>query len=257
MLSLGNNAQPIFVGGVARTAVGEPIGHFWVRKTDGIFQSEAEVQNHTTDGVVLQPNARPGDVRYVDLNQDGVIDDDDRYNAGNPVPDLEGGLFFDGSYRRWDFSLGFRGSAGNEIFNDVRWWMLRMDDNSNLPEGTRPWTPDDPSTTTPRALIGGLAAENARRDSDRWVEDGSFLRIQNIQLGYALPENLLGRVGLDIQRARVYVNLQNVHTFTSYSGFDPEFIGFMSGVSSLERGIDFGRVYPSPRSFTFGVDIEF
>jgi TonB-linked SusC/RagA family outer membrane protein len=256
VLSLGNNAQPIFVGGVARTAVGEPIGHFWVRKMDGIFQSEADVQNHTTNGVVLQPNAQPGDIRYADLNQDGVINDDDRYNAGDPVPDLEGGLFFDGSFRRWDFGLGFRGSVGNEIFNDVRWWMLRMDDNSNLPEGTQPWTPENPSTTTPRALIGGLAADNARRDSDRWVEDGSFLRIQNLQLGYALPESLLGRAGLEIQRARIYVNVQNLHTFTSYTGFDPEFIGFMSGVSSLERGIDFGRVYPSPRSFTLGVDIE-
>jgi hypothetical protein len=105
-------------------------------------------------------------------------------------------------------------------------------------------------------LIGGLAASNARRDSDRWVEDGSYLRIQNLQLGYALPNDWTQRLGLDVERARVYVNVQNLHTFTDYTGFDPEFIGFMSGVSSLERGIDFGRVYPSPRTFTIGVDVE-
>jgi TonB-dependent starch-binding outer membrane protein SusC len=261
VLGLGNNAQPIFIGGVARTAVGEPIGHFWVRKMDGIFQSAAEVQAHTatlSDGtvVLLQPDAQPGDIRYANLNQDSVINDMDRYNAGSPVPDLEGGLFFDGNYRRFDFTLGFRGAYGNEIFNDVRWWMLRMDDNSNLPEGTEPWTPENPSTTTPRALIGGRAAENARRDSDRWVEDGSFLRIQNLQVGYSLPENLLSRAGLNLRTARIYVNLQNLHTFTDYTGFDPEFVGFLSGVSSLERGIDFGRVYPNPRTFTLGVDIR-
>lgn len=259
VLSLGNNAQPIFAGGVARTAVGGPIGHFWVRKMDGIFQSEAEVQAHTSnvDGtdVVLQPNAQPGDIRYADLNEDGVINDDDRYNAGDPIPDLEGGLFFEGDYRGFSFGLGFRGSFGNEIFNEIRWWMLRMDDNSNVPAGTEPWTPDNPSTTTPRALIGGGAAENARRDSDRWVEDGSFIRIQNVQLGYQLPASLTQRLGLDVRTARVYVNVQNLHTFTDYTGFDPEFVGFQSGVSTLERGIDFGRVYPSPRTFTFGIDI--
>lgn len=259
VLDLGNGAQPIFVGGVARTAVGHPIGHFWVRKMDGIFQSEAEVQAHTTtvEGVerVLQPNARPGDVRYADLNQDGMINDDDRYNAGDPIPDWEGGLFFDGSYGRFDFSAGLRGSFGNEIFNEVSWWMLRMDDNSNLPAGTRPWTPENPSTTTPRALIGGLAADNATRNSDRWVEDGSFVRIQNVQLGYRLPETLLGAAGLDAQQARIYVNVQNLHTFTDYTGFDPEFVGFLSGVSSLERGIDFGRVYPSPRTISVGIDL--
>lgn len=270
VLSLGNGAQPIFAGGVSRTAPGFPIGHFWVRKTDGIFQSEAEVQAHATtiDGVehVLQPNARPGDIRYADINgrdadgnltgqPDGFINDDDRYDAGNAVPDWEGGLFFDATLGRFDFGAGIRGSFGNEIFNEVRWWMLRMDDNSNLPAGIEPWTPENPSNTTPRALIGGLAADNARRDSDRWVEDGSFVRIQNLQVGYTLPDSWLSSTGLDARQARIYVNAQNLYTFTDYTGFDPEFVGFMSGVSSLERGIDFGRVYPQPRTFSIGIDL--
>jgi TonB-dependent starch-binding outer membrane protein SusC len=260
VLSLGNNAQPLFAS-VARTAVGEPIGHFWVYRHLGIFQSQADVQAHTTtlpDGTVrvLQPNARPGDVIYADLNGDGFVNDLDRYNAGNPVPDLEGGLHIDAAYRRFDFSVGMRGSYGNEIFNDTGWWMLRMDDNSNLPKGTQYWTPENPSTTMPRPLIGGAAAMNARHNSDRWVEDGSYLRLQTIQLGYSLPENVLSRAGVNLNNARVYLNLQNLHTFTRYTGFDPEFVGWMSGVSSLERGIDFGRVYPNPRTITFGVDIE-
>ncbi|HEX6927082.1 MAG TPA: TonB-dependent receptor [Longimicrobiaceae bacterium] len=260
VLSLGNGAQPIMVAGVARTAVGHPIGTLWTYKMDGIFQSEEEVQNHTTtleDGtvVVLQPNAQPGDVRYADLNKDGAINDQDKYAAGDAVPDLEGGLFFDGRIGRFDFTAGLRGSFGNEIFNEVRWWMLRMDDNSNLPKGTKPWTPENPSATTPRALIGGLAADNARRESDRWVEDGSFVRIQNLQIGYSLPESLLSRAGLDARDARVYVNVQNLYTFTDYTGFDPEFVGFLSDVSTLERGIDFGRVYPSPRTISVGFDI--
>jgi TonB-dependent starch-binding outer membrane protein SusC len=131
-----------------------------------------------------------------------------------------------------------------------------MDDNSNLPKGTQYWTPENPSTTMPRPLIGGSAAMNARHNSDRWVEDGSYLRLQTIQLGYSLPENLLSRAGVSLSNARVYLNVQNLHTFTGYTGFDPEFVGWQSGVSSLERGIDFGRVYPNPRTITFGVDIE-
>ena len=251
--SLGNNAQPIFAGGVSRTAVGYPIGHFWVYKMDGIFQSQAEVTAHG-----VQPDARPGDVRYADINGDGVLNDDDRYNAGSPYPDVEGGFFLDGRFRQFAFSVGFRGSFGNEIFNEVRWWMERMDDNSNVPKGLRPWTPENPSTTTPRALIGGLAALNARRNSDRWVEDGGYLKVQNIQLGYSVPSTVLERLGIATEQARIYLNLQNVYTFTKYTGFDPEFIGFSAGsLYTLERGIDFGRVYPNPRTITVGIDVTF
>jgi TonB-linked SusC/RagA family outer membrane protein len=251
--SLGNNAQPIFSGGVSRTAVGYPIGHFWVYKMDGIFQSDAEVAAHG-----VQPDARPGDVRYADLNGDGVLNDQDRYNAGSPFPDFEGGFFLDGRFRGFDFSIGVRGSFGNEIFNEARWWMERMDDNSNVPKGLRPWTPENPSTTTPRALIGGLAASNARRESDRWVEDGSYLKLQNVQLGYTVPSTVFERLGIAMDRARVYLNLQNLYTLTKYTGFDPEFVGFSAGsLYTLERGVDFGRVYPNPRTITVGIELGF
>ncbi len=259
VVSLGNGAQPIFAGGVSRTAVGEPLGHFWVYKTAGIFQTDGEVQAHR-----IQPQAQPGDVRYVDVNGDGVLNDNDRYNAGNPVPNLEGGLFFDGRFRALDFSVGFRGSYGNEIFNQARWWTDRLDDNANFRSGLQPWTPENRSTTTPRAIIGGgtqnalNAASNSRLNSDRFVEDGSYLRVQNIQLGYNLPSRLFRRTGLAPQSARLYVNVQNAFLFTGYQGFDPEFIGFSNQPGSLytlERGVDFGRVYPTPRTFTVGLNL--
>jgi hypothetical protein len=191
-----------------------------------------------------------------------VLNDDDRYNAGDPFADAEGGAFFDGRFRSFDFNVGFRYSVGNEIFNFGRYWTDRLDDNANFRAGLRPWTPENPNTATPRAIIGGgaanalNAASNSRTNSDRFVEDGSYLRVQNIQLGYRLPNALFRRTGLAPQSARLYVNVQNAFLFTKYQGFDPEFIGFSAGsLFPLERGIDFGRVYPNPRTFTIGVDL--
>jgi TonB-linked SusC/RagA family outer membrane protein len=253
ILSLGTGAGPIIAGGVSRTAIGGPIGALYVYKTNGLFQSEAEVAAHR-----IQPNARPGDVRYVDVNGDGVLSDDDRYNAGSPLPDLQGGLFFDGRYRAFDFNVGFRGSYGNEIFNELAWWTGRLDDNANFRAGLRPWTPETAATANaPRALFGGAAADNARRNSDRWVEDGSYLRVQNIQVGFNVPSRFTQQLRLGtVQSARIYLNVQNALLFTNYSGFDPEFVGFSSGSNyTLEPGVDFGRVYPNPRTFTIGVNL--
>jgi hypothetical protein len=254
VLSLGNGGQPIFdiATGVARTAVGQPIGSFYVLKTNGIFQSQAEIDAYTkAGGGAIQPNAQPGDVRYVDVNGDGQINLDDRYNAGNGLPKYQGGVFFDGKFRSFDFGLNLRGAGGFKIFNGVRYWTDRMDDPSNYRAGFSPWTPDNPSTTTPRALARG--SDNSQFLSDRWVEDGDYLRIQNIVLGYTLPNALVGGLlGSDAQ-PRIYLNLQNVHTFTEYSNWDPETIGFND---PLGRGIDFGLIYPNVRTVTFGIDLR-
>ncbi len=249
VLALGNGGQPIFAGpfGVARTAVGSPIGTFWVLKTDGIFQSAAEVQ---ASG---QPDAKPGDVRYVDLNGDGRITDDDRYDAGNAVPDVTGGLFLDGHYRRFEFGLNLRGSAGGKIFNVARYWTDRMDDISNFREGLEPWSPTNPSTTTPRAVIGPQGASNANPVSDRWIESGSFLRIQNVSLGYRVPGEVVRWLGVSAAEPRIYVNVQNLYTFTGFSNWDPETLGFGD---PLARGIDDGYIYPNPRTITFGLDLR-
>ena len=258
VLSLGNGGQPLFDNlGVARTAVGEPMGTFFLVRTAGVFQSEAEVAAWTTtrgDGevVVLQPDAQPGDIRYVDANGDGVINDDDRVGVGNGTPRYAGGLFFDGGWGPLDFGLNLRGAGGFKIFNGVRYWTDRTDDPSNFREDFRPWTPENP-TNTPRALAGTNNPNN-RFNSDRWLEDGGYLRIQNIIVGYRLPTHLTQRLvtGRDTE-ARVYLNIQNAHTFTDFSNWDPETLGYGN---PLGRGIDDGRIYPNVRTVSFGVDLR-
>jgi len=248
--SLGNGGQPIFAGtfGVARTTVGSSIGHFYVLKTDGLFQSAAEVAAHGA-----QPNAQPGDVRFVDLNNDGMINDLDRYDAGSAIPDFEGGFNLDAKYRRVDFGVTMRGSQGGKIFNVAKYWSDRMDEGSNYRKDLNPWTPTNTNTTDPRAVWGPAGNDNKREFSDRWIEDGSYLRIQSLTLGYELPSDLLSRLRVGDGTVRAYVSIQNLHTFTGYSNWDPEALGFDD---PLARGIDDGRIYPNPRSFTFGLDVR-
>jgi TonB-dependent starch-binding outer membrane protein SusC len=256
--SLGNGGQPIFdPSGVARTAVGAPIGTFFLVRTAGVFQSDAEVQQHTTtleDGTVrvIQPTARAGDLRYVDSNRDGIINDDDRVAVGNGTPKYSYGLFFDGGWRSLDFGLNLRGAGGFKIFNAVRYWTDRGDDPSNFRAGYRPWTPENPSTTTPRIVAGATA--NNRFLSDRWVEDGNFLRVQNVTLGYRLPAGFVSRVtqGRTFE-SRIYLNAQNLHTFTDFTNWDPETLG---NGNALGRGIDDGRIYPNVRTFSIGLDLR-
>jgi TonB-linked SusC/RagA family outer membrane protein len=262
VLSLGNGGQDIFdETGVARTSVGKPIGEFYVLKTDGIFQSAAEVAAHTTtvkgpsgtQTVVIQPNAKPGDIRFADLNGDGKIDLDDRYDAGNGIPKLTGGLFIGGQYRALDFGVNLRGAWGNKIFNVVRYWTDRMDDPSNFRADLKPWTPENPNTKTPRAVIGPEGAMNATLLSDRWIESGSYVRLQNVTLGYTLPSRVVGRVGMADAQPRIYVNLQNIFTSTKFSNWDPETLGFGN---PLGRGIDDGYIFPNVRTITFGLDVR-
>ena len=258
VLSLGNNNQPIFAGpwGIARTAVGGPIGSFYVLDMIGIFQSEEDILNHTTtldDGsvCVIQPNAKPGDVIYRDRNNDCLINDEDRYVAGNAFPDLEGGLFVETRYRNLDFSLGLRGVYGNEVFNVVRFWTDRMDDNSNYRKSLKPWTPENPSRDTPRPVFGPEGAMNATPLSDRWIEDGSYLQIQNIEIGYTFPDRAVQKLG--VANMRIYLNAQNVYTFTKFWGWDPETVG----MGELAPGFYDGQIFPNPRSYTLGLNITF
>lgn len=255
VLSLGNGGQPLFAGiaGVARTAVGSPIGEFYVKHVAGIFQNQAEIDNYkNSKGVVIQPNAKPGDIKYADLNGDGIINDGDRYNAGNGIPKLQGGLFLNMRKGPLDVGVNLRGSYGYKIYNVVRYWTDRMDDLNNSRVGLNPWTPTNASSTTPRAVFGAAGAANADPVSDRWLENGNFTRIQNIVIGYALPQMIAERVGASTA-SRVYLNIQNLHTFTSYSNWDPEILGFGD---PLARGIDDGFIYPNPRTVTIGLDLR-
>ncbi|HYR06701.1 MAG TPA: SusC/RagA family TonB-linked outer membrane protein, partial [Longimicrobium sp.] len=220
VVSLGNDNQPIPAGieSVAWTAVGGSIGDFFVLKTDGLFQSDAEVQAHrSSNGTVIQPNAKPGDIRYADLNDDGLINLDDRYVAGSAIPDFETGFTLDADWRAFSFGLAMRGAYGGESFNVVRFWTDRMDENSNYRADLDPWTPQNTDTDDPRAVFGAAGADNARVNSDRWIEDASYLRIQNVLLGWRIPPSLTSRVGVAGEGTRLYLSIQNAHTFTSFS----------------------------------------
>lgn len=238
---------PYLSTGLTRVHVGQPIGEFYLLKTDGIFQNQAEIDAHAT-----QPNAKPGDIRYVDINKDGKIDNDDRTAAGSPFPKFESGLQFGGSYKRFTVSVQFYGIYGNKIFNSVRSIIDKFDDNSNYRRGISPWTPTNTNTTFPRiAYSGDLDIQyNTRGDSNRWLEDGSYLKLRNVEIGYMIPEGILKRIGFS--NLRVYASGQNLFTITKYTGLDPDIVG--NGL--LERGVDNGN-YPSTRLISLGLQAGF
>jgi hypothetical protein len=153
----------------------------------------------------------------------------------------------------FDFGLNFTGAYGNKIYNAVRYWTERMDDLNNSRASLSPWSPTNPSTTTPRAVFGAAGAENATVASDRWLESGNYTRLKNLIFGYTLPPTLVQRFGNGIQKPRVYVNFQNLHTWTKYSGWDPEILGYGD---PLARGIDDGFIYPNARTITIGLDLR-
>jgi hypothetical protein len=155
--------------------------------------------------------------------------------------------------------VGLRGSYGAEILNVARWWTDRLDDPTNYRADLDPWTPSNPSTTTPRAVKEGPSASNNNRlDSDRFVENGSYLRLQNLQIGYALPSGF-ARMASFTGESRIYINFQNLLTLTGYDGYDPEATGIVynSSLDALLRGVDAGQIYPNQRSVTFGIDLDF
>ncbi|MCD8184721.1 MAG: SusC/RagA family TonB-linked outer membrane protein, partial [Bacteroides sp.] len=237
------------VGTISRAQNGEPFPYFYGYKTAGVFQNMAEVNAYThtaEDGTVslIQPNAVPGDVRFVDLNGDGVINDDDRTKIGKGMPDWTYGLNLNISYKNFDFSMMLQGTMGNDIYDATR----RLDiPSSNLPCWMlNRWTGEGTSNSIPRFVLG----DNVNwQSSDLYVKDGTYMRLKNIQLGYTLPKNLTRKVF--VSSLRFYVSAENLLTFTKYDGFDPE---ISSGGTSL--GIDRG-VYPQARTFTVGANLSF
>lgn len=242
--------ESFYEDGICRTEEGRSISEFYTRRFGGIFQSMDEVYAHTTtleDGTVklLQPNAQPGDVRYLDLNGDGNIDDNDRDWVGSPLPKLEGALNFSASWKGIDFNMFWQGRYGNKIYNNVlvSCYQFKVD---NIPADVKPWTWDNPSNEYPRMYSG--ATDNTQA-SDRFVEDGSFLRLKNLQLGYTLPQDISRK--FFVQKLRVYVSAQNLCTITKYKGYDPDIVG---GVFS--QGIDGGH-FPNARTFSAGLQVSF
>lgn len=249
------NAEGVITGAgfatygiVTRAEEGYPIGYFWGYETDGIFQTQQEINNYTnSDGGLIQPLAQPGDVRFKDLDGDGQIDDGDRTQIGNPTPDMTFGANLGANYKAFDLSVFMQGTVGNDIFNATRRHDLTM---TNMPVSYLDrWTGPGTSNEIPR-FTWNDSNGNWTKISDLYVEDGSYLRIKNVQLGYNIPAEVLQKVGLS--KTRIYVSADNLFTFTGYSGYDPE----IGASSPLNVGIDRG-VYPQARSYRVGFNITF
>lgn len=238
---------PIFgTGQILRTAVGEPVASFYVLETAGIFQNQAEI-----DAWGVQPNARPGDVKYVDNDGNGIINFDDRAVVGKALPDFEYGLNLNFSYKGFDATAFFQGVTGNSIFNEQKWWSQRYDDNANYLVDDVYWTGEGTSNEIPKPIHLD-ASLNPTQNSDRYVEKGDYFRLKNLQIGYAFPMELISKVSLS--KLRLYLTGQNLFTITSYTGYDPEVVGTNGNGDFLNRGFDNGN-FPSLRSVIMGIQI--
>lgn len=229
-----------------RAQSGYPIGYFWGLKTEGIFQTEADVANHkSSEGKIIQPNAKPGDVIYSDLNGDGIISDADRTQIGNPNPDFTFGFNISANYKGFDFIIQANGVAGNEIVQSYRNHAnMYANYTSNILDR---WHGPGSSNEMPRVTED---ARNWSNFSELYIHKGDFLRISNVTLGYDLKRLVDAKF---LNQCRVYVSGQNLFTFTKYEGMDPE-IGY--GTSSFSSGVDLGY-YPRPRTYMVGVNVKF
>lgn len=240
---------------ITRTMVGQPVGMFYGYQVEGLFRTTEDIQ-----GAPIQ-FGRPfedalfsttwlGDIKFRDINGDGVINNDDRTVIGDPHPDFTFGFQNDFSYKSFDLGVFLQGSYGNDVFNAVERTLTAANSYyvNQAPSVLDAWSVENPDGSSPRL---------ARNDtpniliSDRYIEDGSYLRVQNVTLGYNLPSAMAERIYLN--RLKVYGSVQNLWTFTNYSGYDPE-IGTYNQ-NALLMGIDNGR-YPSPRTFTLGLNVE-
>jgi len=249
------------IGGFNRNAVGHSMSEFFGYQVLGLFQSQAEV-----DGAPTQDGAEAGFFRYLDATgpgpdgeigtaddtADGVINGDDRVFFGNPNPDFTYGLNLGLTWKNIDLSTFFFGSQGNEIFNYNKWWIDFWPSFQNQKSHDllyNSWTPSNTNTNVPKASNKSNFSNNTQSVS-YYVEDGSFFRMKNIQLGYTFPTDAIGRIGLS--KARIYVQGVNLFTATKYSGIDPD----VNNGGDTAFGVDFGN-YPLVKQFIFGLNVSF
>lgn len=226
-----------------RMEVGHAIGYFYGYQTDGIFQNQAEIDAHPTQAVGTATTS-PGDIRFKDINGDGVVDIKDRTDIGNAIADFTMGLNLTLNYKQFDFVAYSYASLGNEM---VRNYERDVANANKLNYALGRWTGEGSTNTDPRVTT---AATNNRVFSDYFVEDASFLRIQNIQLGYTVNNSFTKKIG--VNKVRVYASANNLFTFTKYRGFDPA----ASSGDPLSGGIDYG-FYPTPKTFMMGLNVNF
>lgn len=248
--------------GNTRSQVGRSIGEYYLIKTDGLFQNDEEVQAHKAQAAY----AKPGDVRYVNRIDQGTnddINDRDRSFAGSPWPKLTSGLILNGTWSGLSLNVQFYGAFGQKLYNDVRRDIDGMG-YSNYRRDIDPWTPENTDTDFPRLGVSyatGAAGDpasadrgivsNVRANTDRWLENGSYLRLRNVELSYSIPQSVTGK--LSVSNARVYVSGQNLFTFTEYTGLDPDVVG---ANFNLEPGVDLGG-YPASRIISLGLSVGF
>ena len=246
---------PVLTGGglnesIIRNEDGQLISRFYGYTADGLFQNWEEVYAHTDEhGTLLQPDAQPGDIRFLDLNHDGVLNDSDKSYIGNPYPDLMIGFNVGLNWKGWDFIANFYGTYGNDVFN-LEKKRYSGGGGQNVYRGTleKAWHGEGTSNDIPRLSYNDLN-QNYGRVSSFYVEDGSYLRCKLITLGYTFPKKWLGDYSL-----RLYFSAQNLFTITNYDGMDPE-RPFYDG-SVIEKGIGNAK-YPTPQTYLFGIDFKF
>lgn len=250
-------------GNITWAKVGKPIGSFYLVKTDGIFQNQAEIDAYVNaKGEKIQPNAVPGDLKFIDYDGDGDIDNLDQQYCGSPFPKLSMGLTMGVEYKGIDLNLFFDGNFGNKIYNGMRFYSSYMDGGmQNLSkEMLNAWTETNTNTDVPRYVTGTDLNNTGWAITDRWLENGSYFRLKTLELGYTLPKAWTSKALL--QSVRIYTAMDNLFTITSYKGYTPD-LGVNSGDGAtgqsdnvMTRGCDDGR-YPSARSFTFGLQVNF
>ncbi|CAN5364369.1 TonB-dependent receptor [soil metagenome] len=259
-----NGGQPILDGGIGgnqqyttRTDNGQPVGSFYVLQVLGVFQNDADVANYkNATGQIIQPSAAPGDFKYQDTNGDGKIDDNDRVYAGSYQPKAYFGLNLGLTYKSFDFSVDFYGNVGNQIYNGKKAFRQGVQDNVEKAMAYNRWTPSNGSQTQPSANGGNLLA------STYFVESGNFARVNNISLGYRVPDAAVKKIGLS--NVRVFVTGQNLFTIKKYSGFTAELPGFVttssagivSNGSPTTQGIEL-NAYPTPSTLAVGLNVGF
>jgi TonB-linked SusC/RagA family outer membrane protein len=233
------------MGPVTRTQVGHSFNEFYGYKTAGIFQNTAEVAAYkNAAGGLIQPNAKPGDFRWVDSNGDGAINDDDKQFLGTNIPKYTFGLTVNLDYKSFDFMAFAQGSAGSKIFQGLR--RLDVPNANYQTEALNRWTGEGTSNDYPR-MTGDDPNHNFSNMSDFYLENGNYVRLKIVQLGYTLPVSLSSKIGSD--KIRFYLTGENLITFTKYTGYDPEIGGQVFGV---DKG-----VYPQARSILLGANIQF
>lgn len=249
-ITIGSGNQQF--GDIERAMVGYPLGSFFLIKTAGVFKTQAEIDSYKgANGQKIQPNAQPGDLKFIDFNNDGKIDNNDQQYTGSPIPTFETGLTGSLVWRNFDVNVLVQAVFGNKIYNGGRIWTEQMTAYTNLSTSVLDaWTPQNSSSNFPRFTLADPNL-NSRGNSDRWLENGAYVRVKRFELGYTLAESIAKR--LNVSKIRAYVSGQNLFTFSKYKGYNPD-LG--NGGNPLSRGYDSGA-YPLQRIVSLGLNVSF